>query len=740
MSRNYSPSIVIERGIERVLCFDENEPFDVLGPHASGKEISIRAFLPRATHAWVAVQLNRMGQEKMFRMKRVNQGGIFEAFLPKSKHPLSYKIRSLDVDGTECEAEDPYAFPPDISDFDLQLFSEGNHLNIYEKLGAHIRTINGVKGVQFAVWAPNARSISVVGDFNHWRPGAHPMTRVHFSGVWALFVPILTEDRLYKFAVKGCDSAVRFKTDPFAQATELRPQTASRVTSLEPFDWSDVEWMNQRARQNLLAAPVSIYEVHLGSWRRSETSDHGFLSYRELAHELVSYVKEMGFTHIQIMPVMEHPLDESWGYQVVNFFAPTSRFGTPQEFMYFVNHCHQNQIGVLLDWVPGHFPTDGYGLSNFDGQEIFAYGNWKKREHREWGTFIFDYGKNEVRNFLLSNALFWFDRYHVDGLRVDAVASMLYLDYSRQPGEWEANQNGGNENLEFVSFIKRLNEIIYSRFPGAVTIAEESTAWPGVSRPTYLGGLGFGMKWNMGWMHDTLDFFSKDPIHRKWHQNALTFSLLYAFSENFILPFSHDEMAHGKRALLEKMPGDDWQKFANLRLLFGFMMAHPGKKLLFMGAEFAQRREWNCLESLDWHLLGYESHRQIQTWVKTLNQFYRTHPCLYEMDFEYAGFEWVDFSDAESSVISFIRWSRDRKNFVVAVCNMTPVVRHGYRVGVPAEGIYEEVLNSDNLQFGGSDVLNPGQLKTQAASWQGKPFALDLTLPPLGIILLEVRA
>ncbi len=631
--------------------------------------------------------------------------------------------------------ENPYRFDPRISDYDLYLFHEGNHFKIYDKLGAHLTEVNGVTGVHFAVWAPHAQGVSVVGDFNHWQPGAHSMSRLGLSGVWALFVPGLHEGALYKFAIKpnGRDHTL-MKGDPFAFAAEIRPNTASKVATIKTFDWKDDAWLKQRAAQNILEIPLSIYEVHLGSWKRDEKKNWDYLSYKELAHQLVAYVKEMGYTHIELLPVMEHPYDPSWGYQVLGYYAPTSRFGKPEEFMYFVDYCHQNNIGVLLDWVPGHFPKDEHGLAYFDGSQIFAYDNWKKGEHKEWGTYVFDYWRKEVRNFLIANALFWVEKYHVDGLRVDAVASMIYLDYSRNHGEWEPNLFGGRENLEAVDFLKRFNEIMHGEFPGILTIAEESTAWTGVSRPTYAGGLGFGMKWNMGWMHDTLKYFSEDPIHRQYHQGALTFSMIYAFTENFILPISHDEVVHGKRSLLEKMPGDDWQKFANLRLFFGYMFSHPGKKLLFMGSDMAQRDEWNALASLDWHLLNYEPHRQINLLVKDLNHLYKKYRALWEIDFSHEGFEWIDFSDSGASVLSFIRWSKDRKQCVVSLCNMTPVPRTGYRIGVPKKGHYKEIFNSDARVYGGSGIGNCGGFDAEPLGWHGKEVSLNVTFPPLGSV------
>jgi 1,4-alpha-glucan branching enzyme len=624
-----------------------------------------------------------------------------------------------------------------ISDFDLHLLGEGTHQRSYDILGAHERTVDGVDGVFFAVWSPNAHAVGVAGDFNAWSADAHPMARINNSNIWGRFVPGLTEGSLYKYAVRGCDGQLRLKADPYAFSAEMRPKTASRVARLDDYAWGDSGWMAQRRQINPLEKPISVYEVHLGSWKRGGTDGTEFLSYRELAHQIVAYCKDMGYTHVELMPIMEHPLDESWGYQVVSYFAPTSRFGTPKDFMYFVDYCHKNGLGVIVDWVPGHFPQDAHGLANFDGREIYAYEDWKKRDHREWGTFVFDYGRPEVKNFLIANALFWLDKYHVDGLRVDAVASMIYLDYSRGSGEWAPNMFGGNENLEAKDFLKRFNELVYERFPGVITAAEESTAWPGVSRPTYHGGLGFGLKWNMGWMHDTLEYFSKEPVHRRWHQNLITFSLLYAFTENFMLPISHDEVVHGKSALLAKMPGDDWQKVANLRLFLGYMYAHPGKKLLFQGCDIGQWHEWSATQSIDWHLLDFERHQQIQRWVRDLNRVYRENPPLYEVDFTSEGFEWIDISDGDSSVISFVRWSRGYKDMIIGVCNMTPVPRVDYRVGVPRSGSYREILNSDGVEYGGGGIGNLGRKSTEPIAHHFRPASLTLQLPPLGILLFR---
>ena len=728
---------VIRAGMDRILAFEEKEPCDFLGPHLMDKENSVivRAYLPRASEAWV--QWNGKKKNGTISMMRVRPEGIFEAILEGENKLYPYEIGFTDVTGAKVQVQDPYAFRVQLTGSDLMLLGEGNHLKSYEILGAHVKVIDGVKGVHFAVLAPNAKSVSVVGNFNHWQPGTHAMTRISFSGYWALFVPGLKEGDLYKFAVRGCDGEIKIKCDPYGFQCELRPKTANVIASLGRFKWCDDSWMKKRLEWNYVRAPVSIYEVHLGSWKRDEKSGWGFMNYRDLAEQLVAYVKEMGYTHIELLPVAEHPLDESWGYQVINYFAPTSRFGRPEDFMYFVDYCHRHNLGVLLDWTPGHFPRDAHGLAHFDGREIYGYEDWKKREHKDWGTFIFDYGRNEVKNFLISNALFWLDKYHMDGLRVDAVASMLYLDYSRGSGEWERNAYGGNENLESIYFLKRFNEIVHTEYPGVLTIGEESTAWPGVSRPTYHGGLGFSLKWNMGWMHDTLYYFSQDPIYRKWHQGTLTFSALYAFTENFVLPISHDEVVHGKCSLLEKMPGDDWQKFAGVRLFLTYMFAHPGKKLLFMGSDFGQRREWDCKYSIDWHVLNWIGHEQIQLLTKDLNTLYRKEKALHELDFEGAGFEWIDFQDSDSSVISFIRWSRDHRNCIIAVCNMTPVPRLGYRIGVPHPGFYREILNSDACEYGGSGVGNRGGFAADHSACHGRPYSLNLDLPPLGAVLFR---
>jgi len=625
-----------------------------------------------------------------------------------------------------------------LTDLDTYLFREGNHFRLYQKLGAHLLTVDGTQGTLFAVWAPNAARVSVMGDFNGWNPNAHPLAVRHDgSGIWEGFVPGVGQGALYKYhivsAVNGFETD---KGDPFAFFWEVSPNTASVVWDLR-YEWADGEWMRTRRDRNALGAPFSVYEVHLGSWRRAPEDPSRLLTYRELARDLPPYLQDMGFTHVEFLPVMEHPFYGSWGYQTLGYFAPTSRYGTPQDFMYLVDTLHQHGIGVLLDWVPSHFPNDGHGLVYFDGTYLFEHADPRKGYHPEWNSCIFNYGRNEVRAFLVSSALFWLDLYHADGLRVDAVASMLYLDYARKEGEWIPNVYGGKENLEAIHFIRTLNETVYGKYPDVVTVAEESTAWPMVTRPTHVGGLGFGLKWNMGWMHDTLDYLSKDPIHRKYHHNQLTFSIWYAFYENFLLPLSHDEVVHGKGSLIGKMAGDDWQKFANLRLLYGYMFTHPGKKLLFMGAEMAQWREWYHEESLDWHLLQYDRHQGIQRWLRDLNRFYRSEPALYELDFQSEGFSWIDCGDWEGSIISYLRQGRSSRDLLLAVCNFTPVPRVGYRVGAPAGGLWQEVLNSDAEIYGGSGHGNFGGVEAEDTPVHGRDFSLTLTLPPLGIVVFK---
>jgi len=623
-----------------------------------------------------------------------------------------------------------------LTEQDIYLFKQGTHHNLYDKLGAHQVKKGKKTGTYFAVWAPNAEKVSVIGDFNQWKPGEHPLSpRWDESGIWEGFFPEISKGTLYKYHIKSKEKGFQVaKSDPYALHCETPPKTASVVWDLK-HDWEDAEWMKKREELNSLNAPVSIYEVHLGSWRRSGKNSDEFLTYKQMAEQLPQYLKEMGFTHVEFLPVMEHPFYGSWGYQTTGYFAPTSRYGTPQDFMFLIDRLHQQGIGVILDWVPSHFPSDEHGLAYFDGTHLYEHQDPRKGFHPDWKSYIFNYGRSEVRNFLISSARFWLDKYHVDGLRVDAVASLLYLDYSRKEGEWIPNKYGGRENLEAISFIRRLNQVLYGDFPFIQTIAEESTAWPSVTRPVHLGGLGFGGKWNMGWMHDTLEYFSKDPVHRKHHHNELTFSLWYAFTENFILPLSHDEVVYGKRSLLEKMPGDDWQKFANLRLLLGFMFAHPGKKTLFMGGEFGQRKEWDHIFSLDWDLCKYESHQGMKKWVQDINRFYSQTPALYEKDFDRTGFEWIDVSDWENGVISFLRKGNSPEDVVLVVCHFTPVVRENYRVGVPKGGVWKEALNSDAPEYWGSGQGNMGQAEAHPVSFHGRSHSLSLTLPPLSVVI-----
>ena len=726
--------------IQKIIYSMHPDPFEVLGAHTvkwGGKDaVAIRAFLTEADQ--VAVTNERTGQR--YPMKKLHKDGFFEAVIRGEEEIFPYRLEETAFDGSTRLFYDPYSFLPVLSEFDLYLMEEGTHYKKYEKLGAHEMRINGIDGVFFAVWAPNALRVSVIGDFNRWDGRRHPMRVRGLTGIWELFLPGLSEGTLYKFEVKSRYKGILAeKADPYAFRTELRPKTASVVWNINKYRWQDNEWMEKRAERNWLEAPVSIYEVHLGSWGRVPEENNRWLTYRELAHTLIPYAKDLGYTHIELMPISEHPLDESWGYQTVGYFSCTSRYGKPEEFMYFVDQCHRNGLGVIIDWVPAHFPKDAHGLGYFDGTALYEHEDPRKSEQKDWGTLVFNYGRTEVANFLIANALFWLDAYHIDGLRVDAVASMLYLDYSRKPGEWVPNAFGGNENLEAVEFLKRFNEVAHQYHPGIVTIAEESTAWPMVSRPTYIGGLGFSLKWNMGWMHDILSYFSYDPLYRKHHQSELTFALLYAFTENFILVLSHDEVVYGKRSLADKMPGDLWQKFANLRLLHAYMYAHPGKKMLFMGGEFGQWSEWNSKESLDWHLLQYEPHRRLQNLVRDLNGLYRDEPAMHEVDFTYDGFEWIDFADYERSIVSFIRRAKNREDFLIFVFNFTPVPRYNYRLGVSLPGFYREVLNTDSVYYWGSDLGNSGGVYAEAIPWHGKPSSLSLTLPPLSALALKLE-
>jgi 1,4-alpha-glucan branching enzyme len=717
-----------EEAVAAIVTGDHGDPFSFLGMHQSEGGTVVRVFLPGAR----AVEIVSREGVAIGTLERIHPDGLFAGPVRQS---VPYRLRVAWEDGVEAEVEDPYRYPGVLGDQDLYLLGEGNHLGLYERLGAHPMELEGVAGTSFAVWAPNARRVSVVGAFNFWDGRRHAM-RKHPGGVWEIFIPDVREGDVYKYEILGPNGELLpLKTDPLGFRAEKLPGTASIVHDPTRFEWDDEAWMQGREGRNALDAPMAIYEVHLGSWRRNP--DGSYYTYDQLAEELVPYVAEMGYTHVEFLPPTEHPFDGSWGYQPLGLFAPTSRFGTPDDFKGLVDAFHREGIGVFIDWVPAHFPEDSHGLALFDGTHLYDHADPRQGRHPDWGTLVFNYGRPEVRNYLLSNALFWLSEYHIDGLRVDAVASMLYLDYSREPGEWVPNVHGGNENLEAVSFLQRTNEVVFGRHAGATTLAEESTAWPMVSRPTSVGGLGFGYKWNMGWMHDSLQYMSEDSINRRYHHNEITFSLAYAFGENFVLPLSHDEVVHGKRSLIEKMPGDEWQKFANLRAYYGFMYAHPGKQLLFMGGEIAQRREWNHDTALDWHLLEETPHVGVQALIKDLNDLYSTTPALYEVDFEPAGFGWIAGGDIENSVVSFLRRGDAEEELAIVVCNFTPVVRHDYRIGVPEAAAYEEALNTDDARYGGSGVGNGGRITTERVQAHGREHSLSLTLPPLATIILK---
>ena len=719
---------------------DHHDPFAILGMHhvrvAEHEALAVRVFAPEADRLAVIAAGGAAHQ-----MEKINGMGFYELVLPEHTTRFPYQLELTDHLGQARRIYDPYSFPRVLSDDDLHAFTRGEHWQLYDKLGAHAMTIDGVAGVYFAVWAPSARRASVIGNFNRWDGRRHPM-RMHLTGVWEIFIPGLQAGELYKFEIKTNEGHLRVKSDPFAFAAELRPSNASIVYDLAKFKWRDEEWLERRRETNWLERPLSIYEVHLGSWKQKEASEKEkrWFNYREIAEELAEYLTTMGYTHIELLPIMEHPYDPSWGYQVTGYYAVTSRYGSPEDFAYFVDCMHRHNIGVILDWVPAHFPKDDHALRRFDGAALFEHEDPRQGEHPDWGTLIFNYGRNEVRNFLIANALFWIDKYHIDGLRVDAVASMLYLDYSRKEGEWIPNKYGGRENIEAIDFLKKMNEVVHEKFPGALTIAEESTSWAMVSRPTYLGGLGFSFKWNMGWMNDFLKYVEKDPIHRQYHQNLITFSMMYAFTENFILPLSHDEVVHGKRSLLDKMPGDLWRKLANFRLAMGYMFGHPGKKLTFMGSEFGQWHEWNHAESIDWHLLeGEPHHRQLQEYVKDLNHLYRSEPALYEVDYNWEGFQWIDFSDTQQSLISFVRRGKSNDEALVFVCNFTPVPRQEYRIGVPLLGFYQELLNSDSEHYGGSNIGNHGGVHAQEVSHHNQPYSIVIEFPPLAAVVFKCR-
>ena len=704
--------------------------FAILGPHAvpARDAWTVRAFLPQAESADILFPDGRRVP-----LERLHKEGVFAVTLPGSI--TRYQFHVTDWHGMASIVDDPYRFGTIITSFDLHLHSEGKLYESWNTMGAHCMSMDGVDGVRFAVWAPNAETVSVAGDFNSWDTRRHPLRR-RDAGIWEIFLPGAKAGDAYKYLVRSkLQGYQQLKSDPYGFASEKPPKSASVVCDLDRHRWNDAVWMEARGKRNWLKEAISVYEVHLESWRRN--SEGQPLTYRQLAEQLVGYVREMGYTHIELMPVQEHPFSGSWGYQVTGYFAATSRFGEPEDFMYFVDACHQAGIGVIMDWVPAHFPKDAHGLAYFDGTALYEHADPRLGEHRDWGTLIFNFGRHEVREFLVSNALFWLKKYHIDGLRVDAVASMLYLDYSRKQGEWVPNKFGGRENLEAIEFLRRFNEQAHT-IPGAFTIAEESTSFPGVSRPVYAGGLGFTMKWNMGWMHDMLHYFSTDPVHRKYQHNHITFSLLYAFTENFVLPISHDEVVYGKKSLISKMPGDQWQKFANARAFLGYMFAHPGKKLLFMGCDIGDYDEWNSNASVPWDILRYPIHDGLRAYVRALNHFYRANPALHQVEFEHNGFEWIDFSDVDQSSISFLRRAEDRGDCIIFACNFTPVPRLGYAIGVPEAGFYREVLNSDSAMFGGSNCGNSGGVMSVDEARHGRPCTITVTLPPLAVVAFQL--
>jgi 1,4-alpha-glucan branching enzyme len=709
----------LQEEIERLVRGEHHEPHRVLGAHAEGGRVRVRAWRPDARQ--VAVLVDGQRQD----LAKIHPAGLFEGTLEAEAVPR-YRLEVSDGEHV-VTLDDPYRFLPTVGELDQYLFGEGRHERLWERLGAHPTVLDGVAGTAFAVWAPNARSVRVVGDFNGWDGRFHPMRVLGSSGIWELFVPGAAAGARYKYEVLTRDGALTLKADPFAFATERPPANASLI-DVSDYRWGDEAWMAARGARQRIDSRISVYELHLGSWRKG-------LGYRQLAEELPGYVADLGFTHVELMPLTEHPFEGSWGYQVTSYFAPTARYGSPDDLRYLIDRLHQRGIGVLMDWVPAHFPKDAWALARFDGTALYEHEDPRRGEHPDWGSLIFNYGRSEVRNFLIASALYWLEEFHLDGLRVDAVASMLYLDYSRQPGQWVPNRFGGNEDLEAIDFLKQMNSTVYRNHPTAVTVAEESTAWPGVSRPVHLGGLGFGFKWNMGWMHDTLEYISRDPVYRRFHHHQLTFTLMYAFSENFVLPISHDEVVHGKGSLLGKMPGDPWRRFANLRAYLAFMWAHPGKQLLFMGCELAQEAEWSHERSLDWEALGDERHAGVQRLVGDLNRAAAQRPSLWELDSSPAGFAWVDANDVDNNAISFIRWSTAREP-LVCLCNFSPVPRYDYRVGLPRTGQWAEVLNTDSELYGGSNVGNLGMIEAEEITWDGQPASARVTLPPLACVWL----
>lgn len=711
------------------------DPFSVLGLHTitvNGKEkLVFRAFRPDAAELTLS-----FGKNRTVELKKIDEAGFFEHQFPRRKNRFNYSLMIKNHEGREYEVEDPYRFESQLTDFDLQLWGEGNHHHAYKFMGAHPKEVDGVSGVHFVVVAPNAARVSVVGKFNQWDGRVHGMRKHPAQGIWEIFIPHVVPGDLYKYEVKSAPDALPVKkADPYGRFAELRPATASIVWETS-YNWKDDKWMKSRETVQAPDQPHATYEIHVGSWRRRVGEDPGFLSYRELAEELVPYVKDLGFTHVELMPIAEHPYDPSWGYQITGYYAPTSRFGNPDDLRYFIDKCHEANIGVIVDWVPAHFTKDEHGLRQFDGTALYEHDDPRQGEHKDWGTNIFNFGRAEVTNFLISNAIYWLEEFHIDGLRVDAVASMLYLDYSREDGEWVPNQYGGRENLEAIHFLRKFNDVVHDYFPGVLTMAEESTSWQGVSRPTSSGGLGFDYKWNMGWMNDTLAYVERDPIYRRYHQDQLSFSLIYAFTEQFLLPLSHDEVVHMKQSLLSKMPGDDWQKFANLRLLYTYMYGHPGKKLLFMGSEFGQWSEWTEAHSIDWHLLQWEPHQGIQKLVKDLNGKYTDEKAMHEVDFNWEGFEWIDISDADNSIISFVRHGKDPDDFLVFIFNFTPTYHEAYKFGVPKAGKYDVLLNSDSSYYGGSNA-GPTKIEGKIGAWHSQPANITISVPPLAGLILK---
>ncbi|MCP5130260.1 MAG: 1,4-alpha-glucan branching protein GlgB [Pseudomonadales bacterium] len=716
----------VSAAFRRLLAGQHHDPFEVLGCHRQGAGWQVRALLPAVSEVELVLA------DGTLPMERLAGSDLFTCTLTGTTMPR-YQLRWRGAAGEWVQSEDPYRFGPTVGDLDLHLFGEGRHHHAYRVLGAHCCEHEGVRGVRFATWAPNARRVSVVGDFNQWHGLRHAMRARGLSGVWELFIPGLLPGEKYKFELCDAQGALQLKADPYGNRFEMRPATAAIVCPPSDFEWTDQAWLARRASWDWQHAPISIYEFHPSSWRRSPGG--GFLNFRDMAPLLADYVHELGFTHVELLPITEHPLDDSWGYQTTGYFAPSQRFGSPDDFRFFVDLLHSRGIGVILDWVPAHFPKDAHALARFDGTALYEHEDPRRGEHADWGTLIFNFGRNEVKNFLLASANYWLEEFHLDGLRVDAVASMLYLDYSRNPGEWEPNRYGGRENLEAIDFLRELNALTHGEHPGTLTIAEESTAWPQVTRPTWVGGLGFSMKWNMGWMHDTLDYMAHEPVYRQYHHDQLTFGLMYAFSENFLLPFSHDEVVHGKRSLLGRMPGDQWQRFANLRLLYTYLYTYPGAKLMFMGCELGEPGEWRHQGELSWDLLSQAPHKGLQQLVGDLNRLYRDEPSLHRNGFDGAGFEWIDCHDSTQSVLSYLRW--DGADFHVVVLNFTPVVRSDYRIGVPRAGRYREVLNSDSRFYGGGDVGSGPDIASEPTAWMGRRDSVSLTLPPLGGIVLK---